>query len=595
MCPLMASKRTIIGIYLRACRPHMGLMLGSLIGFGFGALCSTTFSSVLFSRIIDVLSDPTLTREAAFEKMLVPFWLLAANYMAFNIGYRIGDVSLTWGQAKVLRDLTAYAFTAVRTQSLTFFENEFAGSLVAKSRRFVRSFETLQDRFIFGFFMLSIHLIGSTFALLWQSHLIGFIFLAWVIVYVIVTYFLMAWREQTDFDESEQDSKVTGVLSDVLTNIRAVQATAMGAIEDRRFGQVVYTEWLTRRRAWNRHTIVYAVQAVLVISLEVPMIYLSLVLWRNGEIDVGGLVLVHSLLVACTRHIWDLGRAMKDVAKALTNASEFVDVAERTSEIRDTGTEELHDATGDVRFENVSFSYIPERVVIPNLSLRLSPGEKVGVVGRSGAGKTTLTKLLLRFVDPTDGAITVDGVDVRALRLDALRQSVGYVPQDPMLFHRSLRDNIAYAVPDATQEQIESAAKKAHIHDVIMRLPKSYDTFVGERGVKLSGGERQRILLARVFLQDPVVLLLDEPTSALDSESERVVQEHLQDLMKGRTTLAIAHRISTVRAMDRIIVLDQGKILEEGTHDSLLAKKGFYADLWGHQVNGFLPEDEEAQ
>jgi ATP-binding cassette subfamily B protein len=282
---------------------------------------------------------------------------------------------------------------------------------------------------------------------------------------------------------------------------------------------------------------------------------------------------------------------MKDVARSLSSASEFVDIMQRSIDIPDVGTYELHSPNGAVEWKNVSYSYADGPPVIQSLNLRVAQGERIGIVGRSGAGKTTLTKLLLRFVDPNSGALMIDGHDLRTLTLDSLRRSIGFVPQDPLLFHRSLRENIAYAKPAATQIQIEEVARKAHIHEVIAALPQGYDTLVGERGVKLSGGERQRVLLARVFLQNPSIILLDEPTSALDSESEKVVQEHLRDLVDGRTTLAIAHRISTVRAMDRIIVLEKGKILEEGTHEQLLAKNGFYSQLWNHQVNGFLPEE----
>ncbi len=588
----MASNKAVIGVYLRACRPHVFILSVSLLFFGIGFFCSTTVASIIFSQIVNALSDASAPREIVFNKVVVLFLWLCLNYAVFNFGYRVGDITLTKGQARVLRDLTAYAFSAIRVQSLTFFENEFTGGLVAKSRRFVASFEKIHDRFVFGFFMITINVVGISATLLWTSRLIGMIFIGWALVYIALSYYLMRWREVTDVEESEQDSRITGQLADALTNIRAVQASAMGDVEDVRFRDAAYAEWRVRKKAWGRHTTIYAIQAVLVVALEAPVIYLSLLLWRQGTFDVGEVVLIHTLILACTRHIWDLGRAMKDVARALSSSREFVEILQRVPDIRDTGDRTLGRAKGDVRFDNVHFAYISGSPVLRGFSQHIAPGEKIGIVGRSGAGKTTLTKLLLRFVEPTEGTVTIDGTDLRTMQLNELRAAIGFVPQDPMLFHRSLRENIAYAKPEASRHEVEAAARKAHIHNVIAALPKGYDTLVGERGVKLSGGERQRVLLARVFLQDPSIVLLDEPTSALDSESERIVQENLRALMEGRTTLAIAHRISTVRAMDRIIVVEKGQIMEEGAHDELLAKKGFYAKLWEHQVNGFLPEED---
>ncbi len=587
----MASNRSIIGIYLRACVPQAPMLLTALAFYAVGALLSTTAMVLILRRIVNVLTESQGTREEIFAVAATWFFVMVGNHLLMNVCYRIADFTLVRAEGIVMRDLATATFSKLRAHSLTFFENSFTGSLVAKTRRFVRSFELLQDKFVFGFFILFVHLTGATVTLFFHSVLVGSMFLVWVVFFVAASYALVRWRSVTDIAESEEDSKVTGALSDALTNIRSVQANAAGEREDARFAGAVMNEWRAHVRAVDRHTVIYGVQGLMVVLLEVPAIYLSLRLWRDGVFSTGDFVLIHALLVACSRHMWDLGRSMKDFARGLANASELVDIIDTPIDI--LNPEHPSDArvtAGAVRFDGVTFSYVPGSPILDRFDLAVRAGERVGIVGKSGAGKTTLTKLLLRFVDPQGGTVTIDGVDIRSMRLDEVRGAIGFVPQDPNLFHRSLRENIAYAKANVTDDEVIAAAKKAHIHEVIAAMPHGYDTLVGERGVKLSGGERQRVLLARVFLQNPRIVLLDEPTSALDSDSERIVQENLRALMEGRTTLAIAHRISTVRAMDRIIVVDKGAILEEGTHDELLAKDGFYAQLWGHQVNGFLPE-----
>ncbi len=587
----MASNRAILRVYLDACRPHRWQLSASLLFFAIGAACNSTIVAVFLRAIVNALTE-VADSEAAFSAAMVAFGWLVATYIAMNVSFRLADVLMMRSQSLVLRDLTAIAFSRLRRHSLTFFENSFTGSLVAKSRRFVRSFEMLHDRLVFGFFTLGVHVIAATTALALASPWIAAMFAGWCVVFIIISHYLVRWRLPTDLVESEEDSRVTGILSDLLTNIRSVQVSGAGLREDRDFADAAHREWQARIRAWYRHAVIYGVQGVMVSLLELPLLYAAIRLWREGAVSIGDIVLVQTLLLACSRHMWELGRSMKDFAKALSNASEFVDILEQPMEI--AAPESPRSGVigpGMIAVDHVHFGYGKGKPVLKDLSLALHPGERIGIVGRSGAGKTTLTKLLLRFVDPQHGAVRIDGTDVREFHPDELRRSIGFVPQDPILFHRSLRENIAYAKPEATDEQIIAAAKRAHVHDVIEELPKGYDTLVGERGVKLSGGERQRVLLARVFLQDPRIIVLDEPTSALDSASERIVQENLRILMEGRTTVAIAHRISTIRAMDRIIVLENGMIAEEGTHEQLLTKGGFYALLWSHQINGFLPEE----
>jgi ATP-binding cassette subfamily B protein len=307
--------------------------------------------------------------------------------------------------------------------------------------------------------------------------------------------------------------------------------------------------------------------------------------------EIGTVFLVLSFTTNMTIRLWDFAqRTLRNVNKALGDAEEATEMLYRTPLITDpTNPERLPRDKGIIAIKNMSFAH-DKLPLFENISLTIQQGEKIGLVGHSGSGKTTLTKLLLRFKDVNDGTIEINGVDIRKVTQNDLRDVIAYVPQEPLLFHRSLAENIAYGKLHATKNEIISAAKKAHAHTFIEQLAEGYDTLVGERGVKLSGGQKQRIAIARAMLKDAPILLLDEATSALDSESELAIQDALWKLMKDKTAIVIAHRLSTIQKMDRIIVLENGKIIEEGTHTQLLKKKGHYAKLWQHQSGGFLQE-----
>lgn len=320
---------------------------------------------------------------------------------------------------------------------------------------------------------------------------------------------------------------------------------------------------------------------------------MTLKLWFNGSVSAGTVVLAQLYFLSVSTRTWRMGRAVTSIFKSFSNASEMVEILRQPLEVNDIAQPEKSKIKeGKIEFKNIHFNYENGENVFSDFNLTLPAGQKVGLVGHSGAGKSSLFRLLLRFMDLQKGQILIDGQDISQITQDDLRRAISFVPQDPILFHRSLLENIAYSDSNARKEDVIQAAKWAHAHEFIEKLPQKYQTLVGERGIKLSGGERQRIAIARAFLKKAPILLLDEATSSLDSVSEKYIQENLKKLMKGKTTLAIAHRISTIQQMDRILVMQDGKMVEDGTHETLLKKKGVYSTLWSHQSNGFLVEEK---
>ncbi|HEV7424204.1 MAG TPA: ABC transporter ATP-binding protein, partial [Candidatus Paceibacterota bacterium] len=421
--------------------------------------------------------------------------------------------------------------------------------------------------------------------------LLAYIFLGWSILYICIVFLFIRKKISYDAIEAEADSLVTARLSDVILNILNIKIFSSHKKEELNFASVTEDQSIKQRKAWYLGNFQNMAQAVIMSGLQITLLFVSIHFWYIGKMSLGTFVLLQTYMLLLFNILWNLGHSLARAIKSLTDMQEVVDIFDTPIDILDSvRPQNLRMKEGHVVFENVSFAYKGSNPVLTNFNLDIAPGERIGLVGHSGAGKSTITKLILRFADTLGGSIMIDGQDIKNITQNDLRSVVSYVPQESILFHRTIRENIAYSNPDATNEEIEEVAKRAYAHDFIIKLPKGYDTLVGERGIKLSGGERQRIAIARAMLKNSPILVLDEATSSLDSVSEAYIQNGFDELMKGKTTVVVAHRLSTISKMNRIVVLENGKIVEMGTHKELIEYAGVYADLWNHQSGGFLED-----
>lgn len=520
--------------------------------------------------------------------------LIYAGILFFTntIGWRL-IIILVWKlEIKVSRDLIERIFNHLTNLDMEFHNNSFGGSLVSRSNKLVGAYSRLADTLIFQLYGLIIISV-STGVVLWpKAPQFVIVFYTIAVIYILIAIKITKRIRALSSIEASKQNKVTGYLADMVTNVMAVKSFSAQTHENKRFNiATTDSSNASTKLMWaqlHRENIFASVTSTISVA-ALALATVSVVVY-NAEI--GTVFLVLSLTSNLTTRLWDFSQGtLRNINKALGDSEETVEMLDRKPEILDPEQPKIMPLNmGVINFSNVGFSH--DKIgLFSDFNLRINQGQKIGLIGHSGSGKTTLTKLLLRFKDIDEGVIEINGVDIREVNQSDLRKVISYVPQEPLLFHRSLRENIAYGKEKATTQEIEQAAKYAHAHDFIMSLPSGYDTLVGERGVKLSGGQKQRVAIARAMLKDAPILVLDEATSALDSESETLIQDALWKLMEGKTAIVIAHRLSTIQKMDEIVVLDNGKIFEQGSHSDLIHKKGgLYARLWKHQSGGFLQE-----
>ncbi|SHK16337.1 ATP-binding cassette, subfamily B [Pseudonocardia thermophila] len=581
-----AALRLALRSYLGELARHRWLTVGALL---LPALANIGIFYLPPLVVAGLVTDLSVGRT---DSTLPAVALFAGAMLCGEALYRLGMHCLIRVDAYGIESLYVRGMDALLAKDAAFFHENFAGSLTKRVLSYAAQFEGFVDTLVFN---VTSKLVPLAFAavVLWQYDPLLVGVLAGTLVIAAVLLVPLIRRRQVLVDAREASlARVSGHVSDTLSNMDAVRAHAAELREAAEHRRRVAANRALAMRSWDYSNlcidVVVAPLSVLVNGLGL-MLAIG-VATRPGGPGVAAVVVVVAYFLQAAGILFEFNQTYRNLERSTTEAAQFAELLLDEPEIVDApDPEPLRPTDAAVGFDRVRFTHSgQDRPLFDGLDLVIGDGERVGLVGRSGGGKTTMLRLLLRLTDVQGGRILVGGQDVRRLTQADLRSRIAYVPQDPVMFHRTLGENIAFGRPDATAEEIRAAAAAAHVLDFAEALPDGFDTLVGERGVKLSGGQRQRVAIARAILRNAAILLLDEATSALDSESEALIQEALHRLMRDRTTIAIAHRLSTVAGMDRLVVVEQGRIVEQGTHAELLAAGGQYAALWERQSGGFL-------
>lgn len=579
--------RNVLFFTLRLWAERKGLVIAIALAMMLATLTEVVVP-VYAGRLVDALAQGRDAAGVALHSFLAMLLLGLAMVVLRHLAWW-GVVPLTLG---IMREVAQGAFHRVQRFSTDWHNNSFAGSIVRKITRGMWALDMIDDVLLLALLPSLVVLIGTVVLLGQRWPIMGLVMALGSLAYVAMTVTL-ATRIIAPASRlsNAQDTRMGGVLADALGANAVVKSFGAEVREDARLGRVV-DKWSRRtQRTWMLHTWSGTGQLALLWCVRTAVTATALWLWWQGRATPGEITYVLTTYFVVHGYLRDIGQHVHHLQRAVNEMEEMVELHAEPMGVADSpGARPLRIDAGEVRFDHVTFCYAGQHAPLyRDLSVRIAPGERIGLVGHSGSGKTTFVKLIQRLYDVTGGRVLIDGQDVAHATQESLRSQIAIVQQEPILFHRTLAENISYARPDATLEEVERAARLANAHDFIVRLPRGYQTLVGERGVKLSGGERQRVALARAFLANAPILILDEATSSLDSESEALIQQAMDRLMSERTSIVIAHRLSTVRAMDRILVFEHGRIVEEGSHEALLHRPhGHYRRLFERQSGGIV-------
>lgn len=593
--PTQSTANQTLATYWHYMRRYPRKLVGIAISVPIATLLNNYIPAIIMAGVLNRLATGDFVPGKIWESF---GWALVAYGTISLIGgpicMRIVDFFNWTLEGNTQRDMANAIYKHMVDQDADFHANRFGGSLVSQTSKFLGAYIRMVDTLMFQVIPMFSGVIFASIILARRAPFFVIVLLIVTAVYVTVSIIVTRKVRYFGRAHSEAESTQTGYLADSIANVMAIKSFAHDTQEETAFGKRTNA---TRKKlmelfiAVQRQMLVFSGLSSLMMTLSLIIAVVS-VMTFGANIATVFLIINYTVLITTQLFAFS-NQSLRTFNRAFGDAAEMTEILALKPKITDPEKpEKVTIKDGAIDFNNVQFHYEDDKnsPLFKGLNLNIKPGEKVGLVGHSGGGKTTITKLLLRFMDIQGGTILIDDQDITAITQNDLRAHIAYVPQEPLLFHRTLLENIRYGKQDATEAEVMAAAKMAHADEFIKSLPKGYGTLVGERGVKLSGGQRQRVAIARAMLKDAPILVLDEATSALDSESEKLIQDALWKLMEGRTSIVIAHRLSTIQHMDRIVVLDKGTIVEEDSHKELIKKNGLYAKLWAHQSGGFIEE-----
>ncbi len=581
-------QKQIFSLFWHTAMKYKVRTFAAFLGSFLTPLIASFAAPFIISRLLEQIQAGSVTLEGSIPLILM---YAAVEIYGQLIGWRI-NLFLNWTmETAAQRDLYRRIFTTLTEQSLTFHADRFGGALVSQTTKLIGAFERFWDTIFF-------QVMPSFTSVVAAITILGFIFWQYAVVLAVVSvifgmavFFGSRFMLKRNKEEAQANTATNAHVADAISNVMTIKSHGHEA-EELEMLDINTATWQEKSLSTMRGFLgVSSIYSGIITLLNISALVAAIWAAEHQVVSIGTVYLAITYTFTVARQLWEMNGIMRNYNRIMGDAHDMTEILALAPEVQNISERSLKVTQGTIAFTNTTFTHSGSKSpIFKDFNLVIKPGERVGLVGHSGSGKTTLTRLLLRFADVKHGSIFIDDTNIAEITQQSLRQNIAYVPQEPLLFHRRLRDNIAYGKPDATDAEIIEAASQANAMEFINDLPDGLETMVGERGVKLSGGQRQRIVIARAILKNAPILVLDEATSALDSESEKLIQDSLNNLMEGRTSIVIAHRLSTIAKLDRIVVLDHGIIAEEGTHNALLKKNGTYAKLWAHQSGGFIEE-----